>query len=577
MESNSIDFVELGIGLLGGLAIFLFGLDQLTTMLKAAAGARLKEVLARATTNRFTGVLAGGFTTAVIQSSSVTTVLVVGFVSAGLMSVQQSIGIIMGAEIGTTITAQIIAFKVTKYALVAVIIGFAMQFFSSSRRIKQYGMIVLGLGLVFFGMNMMGDATRPLRSYQPFIDMMAQLDNRALTILMSASFTALIQSSSATTGVIIVLGSQGLISLEQGIALVLGANIGTCVTALLASIGKVRDGLQAALVHVTFNVSGVLLWFGFIDELAALSRWLSPSSPELLGMDRLAAEVPRQIANAHTLFNVGNTLIFIWFTGVFAWVVTRIAPVKPPTGPGSITPKYLDASLIETPALALDAARREIVRMAKYARAVVREAAPAVLRGNQDDLDHVHLLDKDVDVLHAAIVKYLAKVSREELSDVETEYLHDYLNIATMFESIADVVETDLIHAGEERLKRNVTISEPTQELLLIMSKKVLWTINRARKAVRDDDPELAFEVVRAKDEINDMADQLEKRLFDRLVAEEPHRTSTYRLEVQLIENYKRIYYFAKRIAKLVAEVGTPYSGTRGYVPDALPGQGRQR
>ena len=570
LEGNSIDIVELVIGLLGGLAVFLFGLDQLTTMLKAAAGTRLKEVLARATTNRFSAVLAGGFTTAVVQSSSVTTVLVVGFVSAGLMSVQQSIGIIMGAEIGTTITAQIIAFKVTKYALVAVIIGFAMHFFSESRRIKQYGMIVLGLGLVFFGMNMMGDATRPLRSYQPFIDLLAQMDNWALAILLSASFTALIQSSSATTGVIIVLGSQGLISLEQGIALVLGANIGTCITALLASIGKARQGLQAALVHVTFNVSGVLLWFSFIDDLAALSRWLSPSSPDLAGMERLAAEVPRQIANAHTLFNVGNTLIFIWLTGAFAWWVTRIAPELPPTGPGTIKPKYLDESLVETPSLALDAARREIVRMAKYVRVVVREAAPAVIRGNQDDLDHVHLLDKDIDVLHTAIVKYLGRVSREELSDAETAYLHDYLNIATMFESIGDVVETDLIHAGEERLKRNVTISPETQELLLLMSKKVLWAIGKARKAVRDDDPELALEVVRAKDEINDIATRIDRRLVDRLIADDPHRTETYRTEAQLIENYKRIYYFAKRITKLVAEVGTPYNGLRGPVPDAL-------
>ncbi len=570
MENNSLDIFELVIGLFGGLAVFLFGLDQLTTMLKAAAGNQLKDVLARATTNRFSAVLAGGFTTAVIQSSSVTTVLVVGFVSAGLMSLQQSIGIIMGAEIGTTITAQIIAFKVTKYALVAVIIGFSMQFFSNSRRIKRYGMIVLGLGLVFFGMNMMGDATRPLRTYQPFIDLLAQMDNRALTILLSASFTALVQSSSATTGVIIVLGSQGLISLEQGIALVLGANIGTCITALLASIGKAREGLQAALVHVTFNVSGVLLWFNFIDEVAAFSRWLSPSSPALVGMDRLAAEVPRQIANAHTLFNVGNTMIFIWFTGAFAWWVTRLVPIRPPTGPGTIKPKYLDETLIDTPSLALDAARREINRMAKYVRVVVREAAPAVLRGNEDDLDRVHLLDQDIDVLHTAIVKYLGKVSREELSDAETAHLRDYLSIATMFESIGDIAETDLIHAGEERLRKNVKVSPETQELLIVMSKKVLWAIGKARKAVRDDDPAVALEVVQAKDDVNSIASRIDQRLVERLITEDPHRTATYRLEAQLIENYKRMYYFAKRISKLVAEVGTPYNGRQRPVPNAL-------
>lgn len=570
MEGSTFDTFEMVIGLLGGLAVFLFGLDQLTNMLKATAGGRLRNVLSRATTNRFKGVLAGGFTTAVIQSSSVTTVLVVGFVSAGLMSVQQSIGVIMGAEIGTTVTAQIIAFKVTKYALVAVIVGFVMQFFFKSNRIKRYGMIVLGLGLVFYGMNMMGDATRPLRTYQPFIDMLAQMDNRALTILLSASFTALIQSSSATTGVIIVLGSQGLISLEQGIALVLGANIGTCVTALLASIGKKRHGLQAALIHVTFNVSGVLLWFSFIDEIAALSRWLSPSSPTLTGMDRLAADVPRQIANAHTLFNVGNTMIFIWFTGTFAWLVTRIAPEKKPTGPGAIEPRYLDPALIETPSLALDAARREIVRMAGYVQPMVREAGPAVLRGNEDDLEHIRLLDKDVDVLHGAIVRYLGKVSREELTPAETEFLYDYLNIATMFESIGDVVETDLVHVGEKRIEKHVSISPKTQEVVLSMAEKVSWALEKATLAVDRSDKQLALNIIEAKEDVNDIADRISGRLVDRLVTEDPHRTATYRVESQLIENYKRIYYFAKRIAKMVAVADTANNRVREPVPDVL-------
>lgn len=553
MESSTFNTFEMVIGLLGGLAIFLFGLDQLTGMLKATAGAQLRDLLARATTNRFKGVLAGGFTTAVIQSSSVTTVLVVGFVSAGLMSVQQSIGVIMGAEIGTTITAQIIAFKVTKYALIAVIIGFVMQFFFEDHRIKRYGMMILGLGLVFYGMNMMGDATRPLRTYQPFIDLLAQMDNRALTVLLSASFTALIQSSSATTGVIIVLGSQGLISLEQGIALVLGANIGTCVTALLASIGKEREGLRPALIHVTFNVSGVLLWFGFIDELARLSRWMSPSSPELSGMDQLAADIPRQIANAHTLFNVGNTAIFIWFTGVFAWIVTRLVPEKKPTGPGAVEPRYLEPALIDTPALALDAARMEIVRMAGFVLPMVRESGPAVLGGTESDLDRIHNLDKDVDILHGAIVRYLGRVSREELVPAETEALYDYLNIATLFESIGDVVETDLVHSGSKRLEKNVRVSPETEKIVLKMADKVIWALETATAAVDRGDKDLADKVIDAKDEINGIANRISGRLVERLIAEDPHRTSTYRVESQLIENYKRIYYFTKRIAKLVA------------------------
>lgn len=552
MESTTIDMMQMSLGLLGGLAIFLFGLDQLTDMLKATAGTRLRDVLARATTNRFTGVIAGGFTTAVIQSSSVTTVLVVGFVSAGLMSVQQSIGVIMGASIGTTVTAQIIAFKVTQYALVAVVVGFAMQFFFHGHRVKRYGMMILGLGLVFYGMNMMGDATRPLRSYQPFIELLTQMDNPVIAILLSAAFTAVIQSSSATTGVIIVLGSQGLISLEQGIALVLGANIGTCVTALLAAIGKERRGLRPALIHVMFNVLGVLLWFGFIDELAWLASRVSPSSEGFSGVERLAADIPRQIANAHTIFNVGNTLIFIWFTGAFAWIVTKVVPAKRPTGPGAIEPRFLESTLLEAPTLALDAARMEIVRMASYVLPMVREAGPAVLEGAVSDLDRIHSLDKDVDTLHAAIVKYLGRVSREELTPKETESLYDYLNIATAYESIGDVVETDLVHSGRKRIEKQVRVSPDTQRIVNELAEKVVLAVELATEAVDHGDSDLARKVIDAKDDINEIAERISGRLVDRLIAEDPHRTSTYRVESQLVENYKRIYYFTKRIAKMV-------------------------
>jgi len=554
LDNSVIDVWTISIGLLGGLALFLFGLDQLTDMLKTTAGPRMADLLARATTNRFKALLTGGFTTAVIQSSSVTTVLVVGFVSAGLMSLPQSIGIIMGAEIGTTVTAQIIAFKVTQYALIAVIIGFTMQFFFEDEQVKRYGTMVLGLGLVFYGMNMMSNATYPLRSYQPFIDLLAQMDNPLLAIAISAGFTALIQSSSAVTGVIIVLGSQGLISLEQGIALVFGANIGTCVTALLASIGKQRLGLRAAMVHVTFNFAGVLIWFSFIDELAQMARWLSPTATELTGSAQLAAELPRQIANAHTIFNVANAVVFIWFTGLFAWLVMKLIPDKPERGPGIIEPKFLNEALLEAPALALDAARMEIVRMGRHVQAMVRQSVPAVLRGSRRDLEYLREMDNEIDILHRAIVHYLGRISREELSEAETEALHDYLNAATLYESIGDIVETDLVHVGDERLRRNVQVSTETLEMMTSLLDKIVWTIEAGVNAVDLSDRRLAREVVEAKEAVNDLAGQITDRLVQRLVAEDPHRTSTYRVETQLIEHLKRIYYFSKRIAKLVVE-----------------------
>ena len=262
----------------------------------------MKNILARLTMNRFSGVFAGAFITSIIQSSSVTTVLVVGFISAGLMTLSQSIGVILGADIGTTITAQIIAFKVTKYALALIAIGFALNFLGKRNSVKQTGAMLMGLGLIFFGMELMSNATRPLRTYEPFITMMTQMANPFWGILIGTVFTGLIQSSSATIGIVIVLASQGFISLEAGIALAFGANIGTCVTALLAAIGKPREAIQAAWVHVLFKVIGVLLWLAFIPQLAQFVRFISPEAEGLSGIARLGAETPRQIANAHTVF-----------------------------------------------------------------------------------------------------------------------------------------------------------------------------------------------------------------------------------------------------------------------------------
>ncbi|MBW2503912.1 MAG: Na/Pi cotransporter family protein, partial [Deltaproteobacteria bacterium] len=309
------------ISLFGGLALFLFGMNRMGEALKAVAGGRLKQILARLTSNRFAGALSGATVTAVIQSSSVTTVLVVGFVSAGLMTLSQAIGVIMGANIGTTITAQIIAFKVTKLALLFIAVGFAIDFISRNENFKQYGRVIFGLGLIFLGMNVMGEAMLPLHNFSSFNDLMQGIERPGVGILYGAVFTALIQSSSATTGIVVVMASQGFITLQAGIALALGANIGTCLKAILAAVGKTRPAQRSAAIHVLFDPLGVLLWLGFIDELAQLAQMVSPSYEKLTGLARLAAETPRQIANANTIFNLFNTLLFIGFTGPMAWIV----------------------------------------------------------------------------------------------------------------------------------------------------------------------------------------------------------------------------------------------------------------
>jgi phosphate:Na+ symporter len=568
MEStNAIGVLQIGsiiMGLFGGLALFLFGMEQMTDALKSIAGRGMKNLLARLTTNRLKAVFAGAFVTAIIQSSSVTTVLTVGFVSAGLLTLRQSIGIIMGAEIGTTVTAQIIAFKVTQYALILVALGFGLQFLAKRKRVRLYGLTLLGFGLIFFGMNLMSEATHPLQTFQPFIDLMQQINNPVLAILISAVFTGIVQSSSATIGLIIVLASQGFITLEAGIALTLGANIGTSVTALLASIGKPREAVRTALIHILFNVIGVILWFGLIDHLAALVRWLSPAAPQLVGVARLAAETPRQIANAHTIFNATNTLIFIWFITPLAWLVRYTVPERPLSGLEPIEPKYLDDHLLQTPDLALERVRLEIERLGKLTVRMVRQALPTVFHGSEEDLAELARMDDDVDRLYAGIVTYLRRLSREDLLPSQSEQLANYMAIANDIENIGDMIETNLVDVGGQRLKYDFQMSEPTQNIFRMLHDKVCWAVENSIEALVRSDERIAKNVTVAKPEINRLADKANRHLARRLIAEEPNRINAFRIESELVEYLKRVYYFAKRIARVVVGMETVKTGNQG-------------
>ena len=549
-DAGEIDWLSMGTSLLGGLALFLFGMDQMADGLKAVAGERMKIILAKLTTNRFMGAATGAFVTAIIQSSSVTTVLVVGFITAGLMSMSQSIGVIMGANIGTTITAQIIAFKVTKAALFMVAAGFGMLFFSKQEKIRQYGGILMGLGMVFFGMSVMSDAMAPLRSYPPFLHLMAHMDNPLIGILVAAAFTGLVQSSSATTGIVIVMATQGFITLQAGIALAFGANIGTCVTAMLASIGKPREALRAAVVHVLFNVFGVLLWYRFIPQLAELVTWLSPAHPELSGAARLAAETPRQIANAHSTFNVANTFIFIGFAGQFARLVEWLIPDRPLAEQLIIRAKYLDSELLDTPSLALERARMEIGHVGSRVIEMLERIMPAILTGDRMALRAVTKIDDDVDILHGHIVTYLGRISQKTLTEEQTHELVHLMDAVNNLENIGDIVETDLAYLGNQRIEQGVSISVETQAVLKKIHNVVMAAVSLAIDAVAENDPHAAQEIIAMKTDIARLTDSAAMHETRRLVAEEPNRLAAYTVEMDVIEKLKRIYYHAKRMAK---------------------------
>ena len=556
-KADEINWFFLGIGLLGGLSLFLYGMERMSDALKNVAGEKMKDILGMLSNNRIMGMITGAIVTAVIQSSSVTTVMLVGFVTANLMSLSQTIGVILGSNIGTTITAQIVAFKVTKYALLLMAIGFGMLFSSKKEKIQQYGYMIMGLGMIFFGMGVMSDAMRPLRSYQPFLDLMTQMSNPVWGILVAALFTALIQSSSATTGVILVLAMQGLITLPAGIALSFGANIGTCVTAFLASIGKPREALRVSIVHVLFNVIGVLIFLPFIEPFAKFVVTISPSPAEgLTGLQAAASVLPRQVANAHTIFNATCALLFLPLISQIARFVFWLVPDRPLPEIEEIQPKYLSEMLLHTPSLALDAARHEIKRMAKRVDLMNAAIMPAVLTGSKESLMAVREMDEEVDILYKHIVNYLASVSKLQLNEYQTQKMLKLMGAVNDLEHIGDVIEVNMVDLGNQRIKRGFKISEATQKVINTLHVVVSDALKAAVRAVVDEDKDYAMRVLSMNEDMKRLALQADLHQAQRLVSEDSGKFEAYSVEIEIIEKLKRIYYHAKRMAKTVAASG---------------------
>ena len=551
--NNSIDWLTLVLGVAGGLSLFQYGLFILADSLKRAAGSTLKKILSRVTSNRFKGAFAGAFITAVIQSSSVTTVLVVGFISAGLMSLTESVGVIMGANIGSTFTAQIIAFKVTKLATALIAVGGLWFVLTSKRHLKDLAIVTLGLGLVFFGMTMMSDSTSPLRSFQPFVDLMGKMASPAAGILVGALFTAVVQSSAATLGIIIVLSTQGLLTLEAGIALAFGANIGTCITAMLAAIGKPVEAVRAAVIHVLFNVIGVLIWVGIIQELAQMASWIS---------DQLSLKAPggadhnmaREIANAHTLFNVANTVLMIGFTGPLARLATWMVREKKQVTEEALAAKYLDDLLISTPALAIDRTRLELVRMGDRVVEMVRKAADVVFTGSESELDQLGALDEEIDSLYHQITTYLGRISASTLSRSEAAELKLYLNTANVLENIGVMIESRFVHKGLERTHLAEDFSPESRQMMKDLMLAVIPSLQWAIEAMDQKSVKRAKQIRKEKGKLSARVSELQFHLAERLAKSSGERARVFEIESEIVESSRRLYDLSKRISRSVLD-----------------------
>ena len=549
---NSLEISTLLVGMAGGLALFLYGMRKMTESLKLVAGEHAKNILGKLTSNRFTAALAGAGVTAVIQSSSITTVLVVGFITAGVMTFSQSIGIILGANVGTTITAQIIAFKIAESALVLIAVGFFAEVLAKNRRIRRLGIMFMGLGMLFFGMELMSQATEPLRSYEPFMAYMQAMDNPVMAILAGAVLTAVVQSSSATTGIVIVMASQGFLTLETGIAIIMGANIGTCITVYISAIGKPREAMQAAMAHVLFNVVGVVLFVAFIPALADLVREISPVSGQLNHTSQLSSDIPRQIANAHTIFNVLNLLIFLGFTNLLANIVLRLVPSEPAQDIEIIEPKFIDPYYLDQPAMALDRVDMEISRMGEHAIAMVRDSMPVLTVGTRERIQSLQKRDDEVDILHSAIIVYLRQLSSGDLLGPQPARLYRYVMTANYFENIADIVKQGLASDSFKRLDNHLVFSVGTEEMIKNIYKEAYLAGQQTLDAIATEDIKKARDVVESKGRFGGLIERARSHLYSRLTQESPEHLSVYKIESNAIENYRRIHHLLVSICELL-------------------------
>jgi phosphate:Na+ symporter len=476
----------------------------------------------------------------------VTTVLVVGFVSAGLMTLVQSVGVIFGANVGTTVTAQIVAFNTTALALPFIAIGFLMSFVWKQGVARHYGAMLMGLGLLFYGMGAMGAAMAPLRTNPSFAELLQSLQNPVLGMLAGALFTALVQSSSATIGLAVVMATQGLLSLPAGIAILFGAKIGTGITAILAGIGKPQDAKRAAAVHVLFNVIGAAIWLPFIPQLAVMAQAVSPVAPELQGIERVAEEVPRQIANAATIWATANTAIFLPFAAWFARLAVTIIPDRVMAEKEIARPRYLDQELIEVPSMALGRARMELGHMSEIAGTMLADLRSALQARDLGDL--ARRFDQVV-VLREAVLAYLQKVGRHEFSDIEAEEHARLVTATGEIESMGAAISRELLPLVEGLRAAEIVLSKETTELLDRLLETIRETALAALRALVERDEQAAQAVLAKRVAILNLSADVHQLQAARLAQDDPDRFTKHRLQIEMLDKLRRIYSVSEHMA----------------------------
>lgn len=539
-------------GLLGGLGLFLLGMNMMSDGMQNAAGDKMRSILSQITNNRIIAVGVGTFVTMVIQSSSATTVMLVSFVHSKLMKFRQTIGVILGAGIGTTITVQLIAFKITDYSLLIIGIGFILNFLFSSSKVKSIGKSILGFGILFFGMYTMSESMYPLRSYNPFIEIIVKLEDPIIGILVGTIFTALIQSSAAFIGIMIVIATQGLLSLEASIPLLFGANIGTAITAILASIKTSRESRQVALAHTLIRIIGVLLFLFWIPQFAELVKTISPKSV-LSGSDPnlLAINAPRQIANAHTVFNIALTCLLLPVTTLFSKFIEKILPIKILEKPALQT-IYMDYGMVKNSSLALSLAKKETIRMGGLVQNMATDIIIPFLVKKTEVIDEIKEKEIEVNFLRDQINDYILKITRENLNEERVNESFQLLYTVKEFEQIADIISTTMLKKAQAWSEKDFIFSNEGKNEIINYHTKTQKQLSRALEVFSDVNLEKAKAMKEKYRKYRNMEIELEKLHFERLTDEISETISSSNTHIELMTMLRAINGHATNIARIL-------------------------
>lgn len=529
--------------LLGGLALFLYGMQMMSSGLEAAAGNKMKSILEKLTSGKIRGVLVGAGITAVIQSSSATTVMVVGFVSAGLMSLQQAVGVIMGANIGTTITGQLIALDVSAMAPLITFAGVVLTVFFKSEKAQHIGSIIAGLGVLFIGMDMMSGAMEPLRDSPTFVSLVSNFDNPVIGILVGAGFTAIIQSSSASVGILQALAMSGVIGLPQAVYVLFGQNIGTCITAVLASIGTKTEAKRTTIIHLMFNVIGTII-FTLICMATPFAVFMESLTP---------GNVAAQIANVHTVFNVTTTLLLLPFAGIMAQIATKILPDREENENGyEVLHLYpIDGRAFHQVGLLsviLKGVENEVARMYTLVEENIIAAFDCIVKGKADTYEDIEKREDYIDYLNEVLSNYIAKVVALEMEEEDAESVGAYYKIIGDMERIGDHAMNFAEYAKNiEALDEDLTpqaIEDINQMKTMILESLRGLKIGQERNCI-----EILKETAQLEQRIDDFTEVMRKNQLERM------RAGQYPLQVGLlfsgmITDFERIGDHALNIAE---------------------------